>query len=120
MRNVLRFVTPILLVLAVASWAAAADITGTLVDRHCAAKVAQEGQKAAAAHTRECDLMPDCLAAGYAVYTTDNKLLILDAAGNKTAEAALRASQKKNDLKVQISGQVSGDNLKVATLKLLP
>jgi hypothetical protein len=120
MRNVLRFVTPILLVLAVASLAAAADITGTLVDRHCAAKIARGGQTAAQAHTLECALMPDCVAAGYAVYTTDNKLLILDAAGNKTAEAALRASQKKNDLKVQISGQVSGDNLKVATLKLLP
>lgn len=120
MRNVLRFVTPILLVLAVASLAAAADITGVLVDRHCAAKVAQEGQKAAQAHTRECALMPDCLAAGYAVYTADNKLLILDAAGNKSAEAALRASQKKNDLRVQVSGQVTGDNIKVAALKLLP
>ena len=120
MRNVLRFVTPVLLVLAVAGLAAAADITGTLVDRHCSANVMKEGQKAAQAHTRECALMPDCLKAGYAVYTADSKLLILDAAGNKTAEAALRASQKKNDLKVQISGQVTGDNLKVATLKLLP
>ena len=120
MRNVLRFLTPILLVLAVASLAAAADITGVLVDRHCSAKVAQEGQKAAQAHTRECALMPDCVAAGYAVYTADNKLFNLDAAGNKTAEAALRASQKKNDLRVQVSGQVTGDNIKVATLKLLP
>jgi Tfp pilus assembly ATPase PilU len=64
--------------------------------------------------------MPDCVKAGYAVYTADSKLLILDSAGNKTAEAALRASQKKNDLRVQISGVVTGDNLQVATLKLLP
>jgi len=64
--------------------------------------------------------MPDCVAAGYAVYTTGSKLLFLDAAGNKTAEAALRATQKKNDLRVQVSGQVTGDNIKVATLRLLP
>jgi Tfp pilus assembly ATPase PilU len=120
MRNFFKFVTPILLVFAVASLAAAADIQGILVDRHCSAKIAQQGQKAAQAHTLECSLMPDCVKAGYAVYTADSKLLILDSAGNKTAEAALRASQKKNDLRVQISGVVTGDNLKVATLKLLP
>jgi hypothetical protein len=113
------FVTPILLVLAVAGLAAA-DVTGVLVDRHCAAGIARRGQKAAQAHTRECALMPDCVAAGYAVYTTGSKLLFLDAAGNKTAEAALRATQKKNDLRVQVSGQVTGDNIKVATLRLLP
>jgi hypothetical protein len=120
MRNVFRFVTPVLLVLAVASLAVAADITGTLVDRHCAARIAKGGQPAAQSHTLECALMPDCVAAGYAVYTTEGKLFILDSAGNKTAEAALRASQKKNDLRVQVSGQVSGDSIKVATLKLLP
>jgi hypothetical protein len=120
MRNALRFATPILLVLAVASLAAAADIDGILVDRHCAPKIAKGGQKAAQAHTQECSLMPDCVAAGYAVFTADNKLINLDAAGNKTAEAALRASQKKNDLRVQVSGEVTGDSIKVATLKLLP
>jgi hypothetical protein len=109
-----------LLVIAVAGLAAAADIQGVLVDRHCAAKIAQQGQKAALAHTLECSLMPDCVAAGYAVYTADSKLIVLDAAGNKTAEAAIRASQKKNDLRVQVSGQVTGDQIKVATLKLLP
>jgi hypothetical protein len=116
----LRFVTPILLVLAVASLAVAADVEGILVDRHCAAKIAKDGQKAAQSHTMECSLMPDCVKAGYAVFTADGKLLVLDAAGNKTAEAALRASQKKNDLRVQVSGVLTGDNLKVATLKLLP
>jgi hypothetical protein len=120
MRNLLGFVTPILLVFAVASLAAAADIQGILLDRHCSAKVAQEGQKAAQAHTRECALMPDCVKAGYAVYTADNKLFILDSAGNKTAEAALRSSEKKNDLRVQVSGQVTGDKIAVAALKLLP
>jgi hypothetical protein len=120
MRNLLRFVTPVLLVLAVAGTAAAADIQGILVDRHCSAKIAQEGQKAAQAHTRECSLMTDCVKAGYAVYTADSKLIILDSTGNKTAEAALRASQKKNDLRVQVSGVVTGDKIAVASLKLLP
>ena len=48
----------------------------------------------------------------------DGKYIAFDAAGNKKAEAALRASKKKTDLQVAVTGDVSGDNMKVATLAL--
>jgi len=119
MRKTLVFLTVVLLAMVVVGSAAAADLQGFLVDRHCSAKVVKEGQKAAQSHTRECALMPDCVASGYGVLTPEGKFITLDSAGNKMAEAALKASQKKNELRVQLSGQVSGDSIKVANLKLL-
>ena len=113
------FLTVVLLALVVVGTATAADLQGFLVDRHCSAKVVKEGQQAGKNHTRECSLMPDCVAAGYGVLTPDGKFITLDSAGNKMAEAALKASQKKNDLRVRVSGQVSGDSIAVANLKLL-
>ena len=119
MRNSFRLWTLVLLVLAVAGFATAADVTGILIDKHCQASVMTGGQAKAQAHTRECALMPDCMAAGYAVYTPAGKVFALDAAGNKLAVKSLQASTKKNNLTVQISGEVTGDNIKVASLKLV-
>jgi hypothetical protein len=42
----------------------------------------------------------------------------LDAAGNEQAIAALKASNKKDNLKVKVSGEVAGNMIKVASLKL--
>jgi hypothetical protein len=119
MKTTQRFCLLLVLVLAVAALAAAADIEGILVDRMCSTKIIKEGQKAAQAHTRECALMPHCLASGYGVYTAEGKFLTFDAAGNKQAEQALRASKKRNHLRVVVSGQQSGDTIQVTSLKLL-
>jgi hypothetical protein len=119
MRNIRRLFTVILLVVAVAGLATGANVTGILIDKQCQATIVAGGQPAARAHTRECGLMPDCMAAGYAVFTPAGKVVSLDAAGNKLAVKSLQTSKKKNNLTVQVSGEVSGDNIKVATLKLL-
>ncbi len=119
MRNALRLFTLLLLVMALAGFAAAAEVTGILIDKHCQASVVVGGQAKAQAHTRECALMPDCITAGYAVFTPAGKVVSLDAAGNKLAVKSLQASTKKNNLTVRVSGEVSGDNIKVAALKLL-
>ncbi len=95
MRNSLRLFTLILLVVAVAGLATAADVTGILIDKHCQAKVMAGGQAKAQAHTRECALMPDCMAAGYAVVTPAGKVISLDAAGNKLAVKSLQASNRR-------------------------
>jgi hypothetical protein len=44
--------------------------------------------------------------------------LSFDAAGNEQAVAALKSSKKKDNLKVKVSGEVDGDTIKVASLKL--
>jgi hypothetical protein len=69
-------------------------------------------------HTRQCAMMPDCEKSGHGVFTTDNKYLVFDAAGNEQAAAALKSSKKRDNLNVKVSGEVTGDTIKVASLTL--
>ena len=62
--------------------------------------------------------MPPCQKSGYGVFTADNRSLTFDDAGNGKALAALQASRKKDNLKVKVTGDVQGDTIKVANLKL--
>jgi len=112
-----------------AACASAADFQGVLMDRACSSKAdvrvapgprIEGGMVVAEAHDRDCLLMPDCQKSGYGVYTSDNKFYSFDEAGNKKALEAIKASKKLDDFEVQITGDLKGDTLKVATLKLLP
>lgn len=72
-------------------------------------------------HTRKCLLMPACQRSGYGVYSLDTyKYIPFDAAGNQKAAAALAASKKEDDIRVEVTGQMDGGKLKVASLKILP
>jgi hypothetical protein len=106
------------------------DIKGVLMDEKCSGTADLRisgssgllvgGRIVAEAHTRQCALMPECQKSGYGVYTSDNKFLKFDEAGNRKALAAIKASTKLDDLEVEVTGQVKGDTIKVLTLKLLP
>lgn len=113
-RNVIR----VFLLASLAGVLSAAEVEGVLIDKMCSMKAVKEGQKAATMHTRQCALMPDCEKSGYGVFTADNKYLTLDAAGNEQASAALKASKKKDNLKVKVTGEINGDTIRVASLKL--
>jgi hypothetical protein len=63
--------------------------------------------------------MPDCVKSGYGVYTAEGKYITFDADGNKKAEEALRASKKRDNLRVRVTGELSGETITVASLKLL-
>ena len=77
------------------------------------------GMIVAEAHTRQCALMPACEKSGYGVFTYDNKFLKFDPAGSRKALAALKTSKKEDDLKVEVTGEIQGDMIKVASLKLI-
>ena len=103
-------------------------ILGVLMDRACSSKAEvrivpgpriEGGLIVAEAHTRECALMPDCQKSGYGVFTFENKFLKFDDAGNRKALEAIKASKKLDDLEVEITGEIQGDTIRVATLKLL-
>ena len=120
MKALVRLLVIAGLVAALGCLAYAAEVQGILLDRECATKiVAAKDQKAAQAHTRECALMPDCVRAGYGVFTADGKFLTFDAGGNQKAEQALKASKKKDNVKVQVTGDQSGDSMKVTAVKIL-
>jgi hypothetical protein len=113
-------VTAALLLMALAMPVRAADVQGILLDRACSPKIVESGdQKAAQAQTRTCGLMPDCVKAGYGVLTADGKFITFDAAGNLKAEAALKASTKKDDIRVSVTGSQSGDTMKVSAIHIL-
>lgn len=105
-------------------------VKGILMDEMCSGKadlrisgatgLLEGGRIVAEAHTRECALMPQCEKSGYGVYTDDNKFLKFDEAGNRRALAALKTSAKLDDFEVEVTGGVTGDTIKVTSLKLLP
>src|SRR5579863_1709171 len=108
----------------------AEEIKGILMDQMCSGKADLRisgstgtlvgGRIVAEAHTRECLLMPECQKSGFGVYTSDNKFLKFDEAGNRKALAAIKASTRLDDFEVEITGEVKGDTIKVVSLKVLP
>jgi hypothetical protein len=104
-----------------------APIKGILIDKKCSAGAEvrvlstgiEGGLVVAEAHTRECALMAACQKSGYGVFTYDNKFLAFDEGGNKQAFAAIKASKKLGNLEVEVTGEVKGDTIKVANLKMI-
>jgi hypothetical protein len=84
-----------------------------VVDVNCSKKVAA----APDSHTRECALK--CAASGFGIVTKDQQFLKFDAAGNAEIVKALKASDKKDNLRVNVDGDVKGDTLKVSSIHLL-
>ena len=102
-------------------------VKGVIMDKACSSKAEvrllptgiEGGMIVAEAHTRECALMPACQKSGYGVFTWDQKFLAFDEAGNKQALAAIKASKKLGNLEVEVTGEVKGDTIKVASLKMI-
>jgi hypothetical protein len=85
----------------------------SVVDVACSKKVAADADS----HTRDCALM--CEKSGFGIVTEDKKFLKFDPDGNAKVLAALKASDKKDHLRVNVSGDVQGDTIKVTSVKLL-
>jgi hypothetical protein len=86
----------------------------SVVDVACSKKSAAAD---ADAHTRECALA--CEKSGFGIVTVDKKFLKFNAEGNTKMLDALKASDKTDHLRVDVSGDVSGDTIKVTSVKLL-
>jgi hypothetical protein len=115
-----------------AQTAKSGTIKGILLDTECSSNAEarmvstptphfEGGTVWAYTHTRKCLLMPACQRSGYGVYSLDTyKYIPFDAAGNQKALAALQSSKKEDDIRVEVTGQMDGGKLKVASLKILP
>ena len=84
-----------------------------VVDVNCSKKVAADPDS----HTRACALK--CQESGYGIVTKDKQFLKFDAKGNAEVIAALKASDKKDHLRANVTGDVEGDTVKVSSVKLL-
>ena len=85
----------------------------SLVDVNCSTKVTADPDS----HTRACALK--CAASGFGIVTQDKHFLKFDADGNAKIVEALKAFDKKDHLRVDVTGDVQGDVLKVTSIKLL-
>ena len=85
----------------------------SVLDVACSKKAAATADS----HTRECALM--CTDSGFGIVTADKKFLKFDADGNTKILEQLKASDKKDHLRVNVTGDVDGDTLKVKSVKLL-
>lgn len=84
-----------------------------LMDVNCSRKAVADPD----AHTRDCALK--CAASGFGIVMQDQHFLKFDAAGNAKIVEALKASSKKDHLRVNVSGDVHGDSIKVNSISLL-
>jgi hypothetical protein len=85
----------------------------SILDVACSKKSAATAD----AHTRDCALM--CKESGFGIVTADKKFLKFDATGNAKMLEQLKASDKADHLRVNVSGDVEGDTIKVTSVKLL-
>jgi len=84
----------------------------SLVDSQCVDKVKADPDK----HTKKCALA--CEDGGYGILTAEGKFLKFDSAGNEKAAKALEGTQKTDHLRATVEGTVSGDEIKVASVKI--
>ncbi|HXP85764.1 MAG TPA: hypothetical protein VN841_13655 [Bryobacteraceae bacterium] len=127
MPHLLKNLLLISLLVGLSAVAHAASVQGVLMDKMCSYKAEtrivpgdklEGGMLVAYVHTRHCALMPDCQKSGYGVYTYDDKFLLFDEAGNRKALALLKETKKEDDLRVEVTGEIQGDTIKVASIKL--
>ena len=84
----------------------------SVIDVNCSTKAAANPD----AHTKACALK--CEKSGFGIYTSDKKFLKFDADGNKKVVDALQATDKKDHLRADVTGDVQGDTIKVSSFKL--
>ena len=94
-------------------------ITGYLVDMNCASMIVKGAkdkiEKKAKRHTRECNLDEMCAAAGYTVISNGTVVRLNDA-GNTMALAYCKSIAKKDNIRVDVVGVLSGDILAVESI----
>lgn len=83
-----------------------------VVDVQCSSRVKANPDT----HTKECALK--CAKSGFGIYTSDGKFLKFDATGNQKMADALGKSSKTDHLRVNVTGEQSGDTIKVASVSL--
>lgn len=114
-----KFAMILFAAVAISAFAADTTVKGHLVDLACAA---EDGSKAGfgAKHSKGCLQMPDCEKSGYGVLTDDKKVIKFDAAGNAAAKKFIADLTKKNDIRVSVTGSVTGESMTVTKIDLQP
>ncbi|HUL14847.1 MAG TPA: hypothetical protein VLV88_02530 [Terriglobales bacterium] len=85
----------------------------SVIDVKCHTKFAKDADT----HPRACAIK--CATSGYGIFTQDGKYLKFDQKGNKEVLAELKSSDQKDHLRVDVTGDVEGNTIKVESVTLL-
>lgn len=85
----------------------------SIVDTQCSTKVKANPD----AHTRDCALM--CAKSGFGIVDQSGNYLKFDAKGNEQAKQLLQKSDKKDHLRVNVTGTKEGDVIHVQSVSLV-
>jgi hypothetical protein len=102
-----------ILALALSAFAAAEDWSNvSMIDTKCSAKAKADPDS----HTRACAMT--CAKSGFGIFDKDGTYLKFDEKGNQEAMKLLQNTDKKDHLRVNVSGTKSGDTIQVQSLKM--
>jgi hypothetical protein len=102
---------------AISAFAGDTTVKGYLVDLSCAR---EEGRKPGfgAKHSKMCLQLDDCAQSGYGLLTDEGRVIRFDKASNEQAKEFLKDLKKPNDIKVNVTGNVNGDQMTVNKIEL--
>ncbi len=98
----------------------ATALQGYVVDEMCAKIMMgkETTMKKAAAHTKACALMEECVASGYGVFS-EGKWYKFDEAGDEMALELIENTERKKGIMVEVTGKMDDETLEVASIKEL-
>lgn len=97
----------------------AAELQGVLADWKCTERMVKDGREKTLKNDESCSLMKDPGRNEYGLITSDKKYFRLDKAGNDQARELLGNSRDRNDLRVVVRGELSGNLMKVQSMSIL-
>jgi hypothetical protein len=84
----------------------------SMIDTNCSAKAKADPDS----HTRACAMK--CAKSGFGILDKDGNYLKFDDRGNQEAMKLLQNTDKKDHLRVSVSGKKEGDTIQVDSLKM--
>jgi hypothetical protein len=111
-RKMKKYVLPILFLLFSVSLFAAEQTwkNVSVIDTMCLSKVKDHPDT----HKTDCLLM--CADDGFGIIASDGKYLKFDEAGDQKALALFKETDKKDSIRVDVTGELDGDSLKVSSI----
>jgi hypothetical protein len=89
-------------------------LSGVIIDNMCAKTNKDTLAEFVKTHTKECALMPGCMASGYSIFA-DGKLWALDQ--DSSVKVAEFLKQADNEMQVIITAKQVGDELNLITIE---
>lgn len=114
-----KFVASLCLLLGVSFVASAEKLQGLLVAQSCVEDIVKNGREATLKQKPDCSLRKNYVRPAYALVTDSKKYFTFDPYGNKKALQLLKGTPDPDNLKVVVTGQVTGDTIAVKYMSIL-